>query len=316
MKLEEYTRIPLQGEIGRLDKILADIFDEESRATLQKVISQGLVAIEGKPVKANYRTRGDEVVEITPPEVETWELRPQAMALDIVYEDADVLVINKPRGLVVHPGKSHPDGTLMNGLIHYLGEALAFHYQDKIRPGLVHRIDKDTSGLLVVAKNNHTHQALSKQLADHHLGRTYSALVMGHFTVAEGTIDAPLKRDPQNRLRYCVQAGGKRAVTHFKVLEQYQDASLLSCQLETGRTHQIRVHLEFIAHPLVGDPTYRQGMTHFTSPLKNLIDGQYLHASQLTFTHPTRGKTMTFDCPLPAYFADLLAELEGSPKQS
>lgn len=308
MTAEEFQ---LKGQSGRLDKILTDLMPGESRSTIQKIIKDGLVKVEGHHQKANFKLKGDEcllverrsfiVEEDTLPEAE-------AMDLNIVYEDDDILVINKPAGLVVHPSKGHLQGTLVNGLLHYLNGNLSCG-SDLYRPGIVHRIDKDTSGLLVVAKHNAAHQALADQLVNHDMRRSYMALVHGHVKAPQGTIEAPLQRDPANRLRWTVAKDGKYALTRFQVLESYENATLLDLELETGRTHQIRVHLEFIGHPLVGDPVYRKGLNHVKGSLVHDMSGQLLHAYALKLQHPRTGEWLEFKAPLPGHFEQVLSQL-------
>lgn len=308
MTAEEFQ---LKGQAGRLDKILTDLMPGESRSTIQKIIKDGLVKVDGHHQKANFKLKGDEcllverrsfiVKEDTLPEAE-------AMDLNIVYEDDDILVINKPAGLVVHPSKGHLQGTLVNGLLHYLNGNLSCG-SDLYRPGIVHRIDKDTSGLLVVAKHNAAHQALADQLVNHDMRRSYRALVHGHVKAPQGTIEAPLQRDPANRLRWTVAKDGKYALTRFQVLESYENATLLDLELETGRTHQIRVHLEFIGHPLVGDPVYRKGLDHVKGSLVHDMSGQLLHAYALKLQHPRTGEWLEFKAPLPGHFEQVLSQL-------
>ena len=308
MTAEEFQ---LKGQAGRLDKILTDLMPGESRSTIQKIIKDGLVKVDGHHQKANFKLKGDEcllverrsfiVKEDTLPEAE-------AMDLNIVYEDDDILVINKPAGLVVHPSKGHLQGTLVNGLLHYLNGNLSCG-SDLYRPGIVHRIDNDTSGLLVVAKHNAAHQALADQLVNHDMRRSYMALVHGHVKAPQGTIEAPLQRDPANRLRWTVAKDGKYALTRFQVLESYENATLLDLELETGRTHQIRVHLEFIGHPLVGDPVYRKGLDHVKGSLVHDMSGQLLHAYALKLQHPRTGEWLEFKAPLPGHFEQVLSQL-------
>lgn len=308
------NKYQLQGQSGRLDKVLGDLIIDESRSTIQKWIKSGLVSVDGQVAKANHKLQGHELVSVQFEEGAHLEpalpidLVPQAMDLDIVYEDDHLLVINKPAGMVVHPSKGHSEGTLVNGLLYYLGDSLAQDPQN-LRPGLVHRIDKDTSGLLVVAKHNQAHQALASQLEDHSMGRTYIALVNGLVKENQGTIEVPLKRDPANRLRWTGDKTGKQAITHFQVLTRYKDSTLLSLQLETGRTHQIRVHMEFIGHPIVGDPVYRKGLNSTKSSLGHFHEGQFLHAQELHFKHPVSGEDLSFSCPLPEKFLKLLDDI-------
>ncbi len=304
-------KFQLKGQAGRLDKILTDLMPGESRSTIQKIIKDGLVKVDGHHQKANFKLKGDEclLVERRSLIVEEDKLpEPEAMDLNIVYEDDDILVINKPAGLVVHPSKGHLQGTLVNGLLHYLNGNLS-NGSDLYRPGIVHRIDKDTSGLLVVAKHNAAHQALAYQLVNHDMRRSYRALVHGHVKAPQGTIEAPLQRDPANRLRWTVAKDGKYALTRFQVLENYENATLLDLELETGRTHQIRVHLEFIGHPLVGDPVYRKGLDHVKGSLVHDMSGQLLHAYALKLQHPRTGEWLEFKAPLPGHFEQVLSQL-------
>ena len=304
-------KFQLKGQAGRLDKILTDLMPGESRSTIQKIIKDGLVRVDGHHQKANFKLKGDEclLVERRSLIVEEDTLpEPEPMDLNIVYEDDDILVINKPAGLVVHPSKGHLQGTLVNGLLHYLNDNLSSG-SDLYRPGIVHRIDKDTSGLLVVAKHNAAHQALADQLVNHDMRRSYMALVHGHVKAPQGTIEAPLQRDPANRLRWTVAKDGKYALTRFQVLKSFENATLLDLELETGRTHQIRVHLEFIGHPLVGDPVYRKGLDHVKGSLVHDMSGQLLHAYALKLQHPRTGEWLEFKAPLPGHFEQVLSQL-------
>lgn len=304
--------IKLEGQSGRLDKVLVELLPNESRSVIQRLIKQNNVLVNGKVEKANYKLNGTETIEMQAIKIVEEEVPMQLVAekipLDIVHEDDDVIVINKPAGMVVHPSKGHYSGTLVNALLYYLGTELAYP-EDEVRPGLVHRIDKDTSGLLVVAKNNAAHQLLSEQLEAHTMGRTYQALVHGIITEPEGTIEVPLKRDANNRLRWSAHVDGKYALTHFKVLERYTDATLVELQLSTGRTHQIRVHLEYIGHPIVGDPVYRVGVGQIRGALTHLTNGQLLHARELHFTHPISQQAMSFEAPVPEHFTNILKTL-------
>lgn len=285
----------------RLDHVLnLVLFEDKSRSFVQKLIKDGSCLVNGENVKTGYTLKLGDTIEVDEREVKTLSLDAVDLALDIVYEDSDLLVINKPQGLVVHPASSYHEPTLVHGLLHQVDELSTIN--GVIRPGIVHRIDKDTSGLLVVAKNDESHQFLSSELLVHHIKREYIALVYGDFTENEGTIDAPIQRHPQNRLKMAVVATGKHAKTHFKVLERFGKYTLLHCELETGRTHQIRVHMAFIHHPVVGDPIY--------GPKDVIGDkGQFLHAEKLTLTHPTKKEQMTFTAKLPQNFEDFLDEL-------
>ncbi|MBS4462779.1 RluA family pseudouridine synthase [Aerococcaceae bacterium zg-B36] len=304
----------LEGQVGRLDKLLVELMPGESRSTIQKLIKQGLVSVNGLAEKANFQLVGDEVIEVQQAnQAEVTEEIPALVAenisLDIVFEDDDVIVINKPAGMVVHPSKGHYSGTLVHGLLYHLGHQNLAFPDDSVRPGLVHRIDKDTSGLLVVAKNNFAHQLLSEQLENHSMGRTYVALVHGMIKEPEGTIEVPIRRDQHNRLRWSAHQDGKYALTHFKVLERFSDSTLVELKLETGRTHQIRVHMEYIGHPLVGDPVYRVGVGQLKGPLTRMSEGQLLHARAIQFKHPITDKLLQFEVPLPEHFTDVLKTL-------
>ncbi len=285
----------------RLDKFLSVQQPSLSRNRVQQLIDQQCVRVNDLPVKNSYKVRQGDEIEVQVPENEALEATPQAMDLDIVYEDHDVIVINKPKGLVVHPGPGNPDHTLVNGLL--------WHCQDLsgingvLRPGIVHRIDKDTSGLLVAAKNDMAHESLAGQLAEKTAGRLYYALVHGNLPHEYGTIDAPIGRDEKDRKKMAVTEKKSRpAVTHFHVVERFDGYTLLSCRLETGRTHQIRVHMQYIGYPIVGDPKYSLRRTMQTQ-------GQLLHAYQLSFVHPRTGQPMTFEAPLPEAFEQVLQQL-------
>jgi len=298
-----HTWIVAPDQAGqRADKHMTDRLADPavSRSQVQEWIRIGAATLNGQPIKANARVAAGDRVDVAIPEPEPLELQPENLPLDIVYEDADVVVVNKPRGMVVHPAAGHPSGTLVN--------ALMFHCRDLsgingvMRPGIVHRIDKDTSGLLMAAKNDLAHMSLAAQLKEHTVNRRYSALVYGTIPHERGTIDAPLGRDPHDRKLYTVtDRGSKHAVTHFNVLERFGDYTYVELQLETGRTHQIRVHMKYIGHPLVGDPVYggRSGRTLG-------MRGQALHAGALGFMHPRTGTQMDFTAPLPADMVESL----------
>lgn len=285
---------------GRIDKQLAHHLHEYSRSQLQHWIEAGAVTVNGQPVKAKHQLQEGDRVVITPVAPVKLDLTPEKIPLDIVYEDADLLVVNKPQGMVVHPAPGHPNHTLVNAL---LAHAPLSTINGTFRPGIVHRIDKDTSGLLMVAKNDQAHRSLAAQLKAKTTKREYVALVHGVIKEDQGTVDAPLGRSPKDRKKQAVVAGGRHAVTHFRVLKRYRHYTLIACRLETGRTHQIRVHMRFINHPLAGDPLY--------GPKKTLPGkGQYLHARLLGFTHPKTGEELTFTAPLPAYFQKMLDYLD------
>lgn len=287
-------------QTGRIDKILADFMPKTSRSQIQAWIKGGNLSVNGEVVKANYKVQFGDTLKLTIPEAEKINVTAENIPLDIVFEDDDVLVVNKPTGMVVHPSKGHLSGTLVNGLLYHvntLSEGTAY-----VRPGIVHRIDMDTSGLLVVAKTNEAHQKLAEQLENHTMEREYYALVHGVISHEDGTIDAPIARMHIDRKKRTVAEGGKHAITHFEVVERFKNYTLVKLNLETGRTHQIRVHMKYIGHPVVGDPMY--------GPAETITGfGQFLHAATLGFVHPTTAETMHFEAPLPAYFADKLAEL-------
>ena len=289
----------------RLDVFLSEAVPELTRSAAQRLLAQGLVTRGGAPVKKNEKTAPGAVYEVIIPAVQETELRPQDIPLDVVYEDADVLVVNKPKGLVVHPAAGHEDGTLVNALLHHCGDSLSGINGEK-RPGIVHRIDMDTSGLLIVAKNDFAHQRLSDQLKDHTLRRTYECIVRGGFREDSGTVDAPIGRDPRDRKRMAVTEKNSRpAVTHWEVIERYGQYTHLRCRLETGRTHQIRVHMAYINHPIAGDPLYGVKKPELG------LTSQCLHAKELTFLHPRTGEEITVSCPLPEEFQRQLALLRA-----
>lgn len=288
----------------RLDQLLQTVlFQTMSRSYVQRLIKDGLCLVNHEHIKSGYAVKLNDFIEVNEEEPKKLELEAIDLKLDIVYEDDDIIVINKPQGLVVHPASTHHEPTLVHGLLHQVDELSTIN--GTVRPGIVHRIDKDTSGLLVVAKNDVSHQFLSSELQEHHIERHYVALVYGDFKEEEGTIDAPIARHPKNRLKMAVIATGKKARTHFKVIERFGTYTLLHCRLETGRTHQIRVHMAFIHHPVVGDPIY--------GPKEILGDkGQFLHAKTLILTHPTKKEQMHFSADLPSNFENFLKELRHS----
>ena len=290
----------------RVDALLARLLEGFSRSAVQRLLENGAVLLGGKAVKKNYVCAAGDRFLVCLPELAEIPLTPQDIPLDVVYEDADVIVVNKPRGLVVHPAPGHPDGTLVNALLFHCGDSLSGVGGEK-RPGIVHRIDKDTSGLIIAAKNDAAHLALSAQLSDHSLCREYEAVVRGNLKQDAGTVDAPIGRHPTDRKRMAVtQKAGRSAVTHWEVLARYQGYTHIRCRLETGRTHQIRVHMAHIGHPLLGDFTYGA-----PSPDKGLA-GQCLHARRLRFIHPASDEPVALETPLPEYFLDVLKKL-GNP---
>ena len=300
---EERIQITAEESGERIDALLARAFPALSRSLIQKCMEAGAVTVNGKAVKKNARgAEGDEIV-FAFPETEALPVEAQDIPIDIVYEDGDLAVINKARGMVVHPAPGHPDGTLVNALLFHCGDSLS-GIGGVQRPGIVHRIDKDTSGLLVVAKNDFAHQGLSAQLSDHSLCREYEAVVNGVLREESGTVDRPIGRHPVDRKRMAVtEKNSKRAVTHWELLESYRGYARVLCRLETGRTHQIRVHMASIGHPLLGD-----GLYGAKCPDKGL-EGQCLHARRLRLVHPRTGEEMQFEAPLPDYFREVLARL-------
>lgn len=296
----------LTAETGgmRIDAWLAEQMPGLTRSAAQRLLNEGQVTLRDSEVKKNYKVAaGDTFTVVTNPAVEI-PLVPQEIPLDVVFEDDDVIVVNKPRGMVVHPAPGHPMGTLVNALMYHCGDSLSGVGGAK-RPGIVHRIDKDTSGLLIVAKNDMAHLALSAQLADRSLSRVYEAVAVGNFREDSGTVDAPIGRHPNERKKMAVTAQNSRpAVTHWQVLARYRGYTHLRCQLETGRTHQIRVHMAYIGHPLLGDEVYG----HAKLPEKGLT-GQCLHARELKFIHPRTGEQVHLTTELPAYFQDVLHRL-------
>ena len=294
---------------SRLDAFIGCNTDELSRSYAVRLIEKGLVSVNGKPVTSKKHAIADgDVVTIEIPEPEPLEIKAENIPLDIVYEDDDVAVINKPRGMVVHPGPGNPSGTLVNAIMYHMGDSLS-SINGVIRPGIVHRIDKDTSGLLMIAKNDKAHESLAAQLKEHSVTREYTALVYDNIREDELTIDEPIGRDERNRMRNAVNgAAARNAVTHIKVLERFGKYTLVKAILETGRTHQIRVHMAYIHHPLVGDELY--GPRRQSSKIEGIaVSGQLLHAGTLGFVHPTTGEYMEFHSDLPEVFDQVLAKL-------
>ena len=292
----------------RIDTLLPRFCPDLTRSGAQKLVESGAVLVNGTTIRKNYRSAAGDRIEVTLPDPVETALLPQDLPLDVVYEDDDVIVVNKPRGMVVHPAPGHPDGTLVNALLWHCGDSLSGVGGEK-RPGIVHRIDMDTSGLLIAAKNDSAHQALSAQLGDHSMFRIYECVVYGRMREDRGTVNAPIGRHPVDRKRMCVdRKNGRSAVTHWEVLARYAGFTHLRCRLETGRTHQIRVHMEHIGHPLAGDLIYGK-----KKPERGL-SGQCLHARELEFSHPRSGERIHLCCPLPDYFLSFLSKL--GPKES
>ena len=286
----------------RLDAFLASSLDGLTRSQAARLIESGEVAVNGKTAGKSYKLAGGEDIAVTLPEPEPVEAVPQDIPLDVVYEDADVIVVNKPSGMVVHPAPGHPDGTLVNALLYHCAGTLS-GVGGALRPGIVHRIDRDTSGLIIAAKNDAAHQYLSAQLADHTLARTYECIVVGALREDRGTVDAPIARHPTGRKRMAVVAGGREAVTHWEVIARYPGYTHVRCRLETGRTHQIRVHMAYIGHPILGDTVY--------GAKKEVpgLTGQCLHAVGLRFLHPRTHEVVELSCPLPEEFTRMLQKI-------
>ena len=286
----------------RLDAFLASSLDGLTRSQATRLIESGEVAVNGRAVSKSYKLAGGEDIAVTLPEPEPVEAVPQDIPLDVVYEDADVIVVNKPSGMVVHPAPGHPDGTLVNALLYHCAGTLS-GIGGALRPGIVHRIDRDTSGLIIAAKNDAAHQYLSAQLADHTLARTYECIVVGSLREECGTVDAPIARHPTDRKRMAVVAGGREAVTHWEVIARYPGYTHVRCRLETGRTHQIRVHMAYIGHPILGDTVY--------GAKKEVpgLTGQCLHAVGLRFLHPRTHEVVELSCPLPDEFTRMLQKI-------
>ena len=287
----------------RADQLIARLAPGLTRSAAQRLLEEGAVTRNGQPVKKNYKAAEGDVLAVALPDPEPAEAVPQDIPLDVVYEDDDVIVVNKPVGLVVHPAAGHPDGTLVNALLYHCGKSLS-GINGALRPGIVHRIDRDTSGLIIAAKNDAAHQALAAQLADHSLYREYEAVCVGVLREDAGTVDAPIGRNPADRKKMAVdRKNGRPAVTHWSVLARYSGHTHIRCRLETGRTHQIRVHLASIGHPLLGDTVYGA-----KRPVPGLA-GQCLHARRLSFVHPRTGERLTLECPLPPWFEEVLTKL-------
>lgn len=302
MKQELFPEIADSGL--RIDKYLSTVNEQLSRSYIQKLLKSGLVLVDGKPVKASYQVEEGEVISLDIPEAVEPEIEPEDMDLDILYEDMDVILINKPKGMVVHPAAGHYSHTLVNGLMYHCKDQLS-GINGVMRPGIVHRIDMDTTGVIIACKNDMAHNSIAAQLKEHSITRRYQAIVHGVLKDDTGTIDAPIGRHPTDRKKMSINYNhGKNAVTHYKVLKRFRQYTHVECRLETGRTHQIRVHMASIGHPLLGDVAYGPGKC----PIAGL-EGQTLHAGILGFIHPRTGEYMEFTAPLPEYFEKLLNTL-------
>lgn len=303
IEYQDQLEIKANSDGERIDSWLVSNIEGHTRSYFQKLIDDGLVQVNGKAVRANHKIKAGEIVTVDIPLPESLDIIPQDIPLDIIYEDNDIIVINKARGMVVHPAAGNYEGTLVNALMYYCKDTLS-DINGVVRPGIVHRIDKDTTGLLVVAKNNQAHIQLSQKLKNHEIKRTYLALVEGVIKENSGKIDAPIGRHPTDRKKMAVELkNGKPAVTYFTVLKRYASTTLVECKLMTGRTHQIRVHMTYIGYPVVGDQLYGRKNNRG-------IDGQALHAIRLELVHPVTGESMCFEAPLPYDFKDLLDRME------
>ena len=301
--MKEFS-IDLNAEGQRIDLYLSEQFEDRSRSYIQKIIKDGYVKVNQKPVKSNYRLSFDDRVEVTLPEAKEPDIVPENIPLDILYEDQDIIMINKPKQMVVHPAPGNYDGTLVNALLYHCGSSLS-GINGVIRPGIVHRIDKDTSGLLIVAKNDFSHLHLAKQIKEHSFYRAYQAVVYGNIKEDKGTVNEPIGRNPKDRKKMAVVYNNSRnAITHYEVIERFGSFTHIKCILETGRTHQIRVHMAYLGHALAGDSVY--------GPKKVItkLSGQCLHAGEIGFIHPRTNEYLHFTSPLPEYFTNFLAELE------
>lgn len=297
MKKEYKIKVELENE--RLDKAISKLEENFSRVFIQKLITEGKILVNGKKEKVSYKVHENDKITVDEYEIEEAVLKPQKLPLDIIYEDDDILVVNKEKGMVVHPGNGNPDGTLANAVMERCKDSLS-GIGGKMRPGIVHRIDKDTSGLVVIAKNDKAHINISKQIQERKVEKTYIALVRGVIKENEATINMPIGRSTQDRKKMAVIKTGKEAITHFKVLKRYNEFTLLELKIETGRTHQIRVHMAEIGHPVVGDEVYSNGKNSFN------VRGQMLHAAKLKFKHPKTDKILEIEAPLPEYFIQII----------
>ncbi len=307
------------GAGERIDKYISSQ-TSLTRSSTVKLIEDGAVIANGTKASKSLRVAAGDIVEVEVPDPKAIDAEPQEIALDVVYEDGDIIVINKPVGMVVHPAAGHSDGTLVNALLHHCKGSLS-GVGGELRPGIVHRIDKETSGLIVCAKNDNAHLFLSEELKEHAVSRTYYAIAVGRFKDDMGTVDAPIGRNPKDRKKMAVvgseevqKGNGRSAVTHYRVLERFEGFTLLECELETGRTHQIRVHMAHIGHPLMGDTVYGGGHTKFEKQNSALLSGQCLHAKRLKLKHPVSYEEMCFECELPEYFAVILEKLRNISK--
>lgn len=302
---EQISFLVSEEQVGvRTDKLIADVLEDITRSAVQRIIDDGGVVVNGKAVNKNYKCRLNDNVEVIIPDAKPLQAEAQNIPIEIIYEDDDLLVVNKPKGMVVHPANGNPDGTLVNALLYHCGDSLS-GINGVIRPGIVHRIDKDTSGLLIVAKNDISHIGLAEQIKEHSFSRAYEAVVYGNVKNDSGTVNAPIGRNPNDRKKMAVTLkNSKPATTHYEVIKRYGDFTHIRCILETGRTHQIRVHMSSIGHPVAGDEVY--------GPKKVIkqLSGQCLHAKHIGFEHPVTKQWLEFESPLPEYFTKFLTKLE------
>ncbi|MBO5333462.1 MAG: RluA family pseudouridine synthase [Clostridia bacterium] len=298
--------VPQEYEGERIDKFLSILIKDSSRNSIQKLIEDGKVLASGNIVNKKYKVKIDDEITVLPNELKPLDAEPENIPLDIVYEDDDLLVVNKPRGMVVHPAPGNCSGTLVNALLYHCKDSLS-GINGILRPGIVHRIDKDTSGLLIVAKNDKAHIGLAEQIKEHSFTREYNAVIVGHLKENEGIVNAPIGRNPKDRKKMCVSyQNSKNAVTHYSVIEDFDGYSHISLKLETGRTHQIRVHMEHLGHPVAGDPVYGNDKK------SAFLNGQCLHAIKIGFIHPITGKYLEFTSDLPDYFMDFIKRLKNT----
>ncbi len=301
---EENTVISIGPENAgkRLDVCLKDLFPDHSRSFFSNLIGQGLITVNGDPKKDSYKVSAGDEISIRFPQPKEIDVTAQNIPLDIIYEDRDILIVNKPKGMVVHPAPGHEDNTLVNAILYHCGDSLSGINGEK-RPGIVHRIDRDTTGSLIICKNDKAHNAIAEQIKEHTVNRIYEGIVIGNIKNNEGTIDAPIARSKTDRKKMAIDPAGRRAVTHYRVLERFGAYTYCAFKLETGRTHQIRVHMASIGHPILGDPVYGPKKCPFK------LEGQTLHAKTIGFIHPTTGIYVEFSAPLPEYFEKLLEKL-------
>ncbi len=303
-ELSERLEVSSFEEGMRLDRYLAECFTSHSRSFFQRLIESGNVTVNGLPAKVSRLLAEEDTVEVCFPEPEPLSVEPEDIPLSILYEDSDVILVDKPKGMVVHPAAGHFSGTLVNALLYHCRDLSGIN--GVLRPGIVHRIDRDTTGVLIVCKNDNAHVKIAEQIKEHSVNRKYLGLVEGRLPEEEGTVNAPIGRHPTDRKKMAVVPNGKEAVTHYRVLERFERYTFAEFRLETGRTHQIRVHMAYLKHPLVGDPVYGSGKSPFQT------EGQVLHAAVLGFLHPATGKYMEFSSPLPDYFEKILKRLRNS----